>query len=113
MHQIRFGKNLKSSINVSENNFSIVPLSLQMLIENAIKHNIISEEEPLSINISISDNYIIVENNLQIKNIREQSLNIGLKNIKKRYSYLTNKDVLIEKGKDNFIVKLPLLEIKK
>jgi len=109
LHQIRFGENLKANINVPDKNFSIVPLSLQMLIENAIKHNIISEDMPLSIDISSSENYIIVKNNLQIKNTRETSLNIGLENIKKRYGYLTDKEVVIEKGENSFVVKLPLL----
>ncbi len=111
LHKIRFGENLKSKINVSDKNFSIVPLSLQMLIENAIKHNIISEDEPLSIDISSSDKYIIVKNNLQVKNTREISLNIGLENIKKRYSYLTDKEIVIKKNNDSFVVKLPLLKI--
>ncbi len=109
LHKIRFGENLKSNINISNKNFTIVPLSLQMLIENAIKHNIISEDEVLHINISNTKDYIVVENNLQIKNEKEQSLHIGLENIKKRYSYLTNKEVVIEKNKNNFVVKLPLL----
>ena len=111
LHQIRFGENLKSYINISEKNFSIVPLSLQMLIENAIKHNIISEDKPLSIEISSSDGYIIVKNNLQTKNTRETSLNIGLENIKKRYIYLTNKELVIEKNENSFVVKLPLLTV--
>ncbi len=112
LHKIRFGDNLKSNINVSDTNFSIVPLSLQMLIENAIKHNIISEDAPLSIEIYTSDKYIIVKNNLQTKNIRETSLNIGLENIKKRYSYLSDKEIIIKKDEKNFIVKLPLLSVK-
>ncbi|NOZ35926.1 MAG: hypothetical protein GXO80_11585 [Chlorobi bacterium] len=113
LHQIRFGTNLKVNITVSEYNYSIVPLSLQMLTENAIKHNIISEEQPLQIDISISDGYIIVKNNLQIKKTNEDSLQIGLENIKKRYSYLTDKEVIVEKNSKSFIVKLPLSEIKK
>jgi sensor histidine kinase YesM len=113
LHKIRFGDKLKSTIHVQESSFSIVPLSLQMLIENAIKHNIISEDAPLNIEIYTSDKYIIVKNNLQLKNIRETSLNIGLENIKKRYSYLSDKKVIIKKDEDNFIVKLPLLSVKK
>ncbi len=109
LHKIRFGENLKSNINISNKKFTIVPLSLQMLIENAIKHNIISEDKHLHINISNTNDYIVIKNNVQIKNIREKSLNIGLENIKKRYSYLTNKEVVIEKNKNNFVVKLPLL----
>jgi len=111
LHKIRFGENLKTKIEVSDKNFSIVPLSLQMLIENAIKHNIISEDEPLTIDISNSNNYIIVKNNLQIKNVREKSLNIGLENIKKRYSYLTDKEVIVKKNTNSFVVKLPLLDV--
>jgi sensor histidine kinase YesM len=113
LHKIRFGDNLKSNINVSDTNFSIVPLSLQMLIENAIKHNIISEDAPLNIEIYTEDEYVIVKNNLQLKNTRETSLNIGLDNIKKRYIYLSYKEIIIKKDKNYFIVKLPLLSVKK
>ncbi len=113
LHQIRFGDNLKIHINTPDRNVSIVPLSLQMLTENAIKHNIISKDQPLRIDISFSEDYIIVKNNLQLKNTPENSLKVGLENIKKRYSYLTDKEVVVEKNSNSFIVKLPLLEMKK
>ena len=112
LHKIRFGDNLNANININDNKFMIVPLSLQMLIENAVKHNIVSEEEPLYINIYNSEDYLIVENNFQKKNIINNSTKIGLENIKKRYSYLTNRELKIEKTNEKFIVKIPLLEIK-
>ncbi len=112
LHKIRFGDNLNTNININDNKFMLVPFSLQMLIENAIKHNIVSEEEPLYINIYSSEDYLIVENNFQKKNIINNSTKIGLENIKKRYSYLTNKGLKIEKTNEKFTVKIPLLEMK-
>ena len=81
-----------------------------MLIENAIKHNVTSKGKPLIINIFLeSENYIVVENNLQPKSTIEFSSKIGLKNITNRYSYLSKMPVIIEETKEKFIVKIPLL----
>jgi LytS/YehU family sensor histidine kinase len=80
-----------------------------MLVENAIKHNIISEDHPLHIQIFVKDNFIVVENNVQLKSARvEDSTGVGLDNICKRYEFLTNKKVEVHQGQ-KFTVKLPLL----
>jgi len=107
---IRFGDNLRVRIDVTDTNYVIPPLALQMLIENAIKHNVISKENPLSIKIESDHQYISVENNLQKKKV-ENSTGVGLNNIKKRYEYLSNKEVEILETSNNFKVKLPLLKI--
>ncbi len=107
LHKIRFGNNLKANINIKDYNVNVIPLSLQMLIENAIKHNIVSEEDPLNIEIYSKEDYLIVENNLQIKTIINKSSKIGIENIKKRYKHLTNKEVVIEKSNKKFIVRIP------
>ena len=107
--KIRFGDNLKTEIKINKETYKIVPLSLQLLIENAVKHNIISEDEPLFIQIYNTKDYIIVENNMQLKIKVNNSSKIGLENIKKRYSYLTEKKVIVKKTQDKFIVKIPLL----
>jgi LytS/YehU family sensor histidine kinase len=88
MQKIRFGENLTVNIDVPDRNRYIIPLSLQMLIENAIKHNVISKEFPLTISIlSKNENYIAVSNNLRKKPALDTG-SIGLENIKSRYSIL-------------------------
>ena len=113
LQKSRFGDNLQLTIEVSEefNNYAIPKLSLQMLVENAIKHNIISDEKPLNIRIYINKGeYIVVENNLQ-KRIEEKSTKHGLANIRKRYQFLSVKEIHIEEKNSKFIVELPLLTI--
>ena len=113
LQKIRFEENLKININLPHNaEAMIAPLSLQILVENAIKHNIISADEPLQINVYLEeDNFIVVKNNVQIKNIREPSSGIGLSNIKSRYEYLTPKPVEVLPGAHEFLVKIPVLNL--
>ncbi len=87
----------------------IITQSLLMLIENAIKHNEISHENPLSVSIYNEENYLVVKNTLQRKSLVEQSTNVGLDNIKKRYSLASDIPVVVEEGNNLFIVKIPLL----
>lgn len=87
----------------------IPPLSLQLLIENAVKHNIISNKNPLTINIECENNYLIVKNNLQKKINTTESTGIGLKNIIERYKFFTNENVIILSENNFFIVKIPIL----
>jgi two-component system LytT family sensor kinase len=89
----------------------IPPMTLQMLIENAIKHNITSQARPLHINIfSENDEYLVIQNSLQRISSIAYSSRIGLKNVITRYKYCTPRDIIIEEGKGLFTVKLPLLE---
>lgn len=88
----------------------ILPLSLQILIENAVKHNITSNKKPLKIIISAEEGYFIVKNNLQKKNQQYNSTKMGLANIKSRYKLLVNQDIIIEETEVDFIVKLPIIE---
>jgi len=113
LQKSRFGNNLRLKIDVPEGNgnYALPKLSLQMLVENAIKHNIVSDEKPLNIRIFIkNDEYIVVENNLQ-KRIEEKSTKQGLANIRKRYTYLSAKDIIIQDKNSTFSVELPLLTI--
>jgi sensor histidine kinase YesM len=80
-----------------------------MLIENAIKHNVISAQKPLRIGLTCKDGYLIVSNNLQPKLTAAESNGIGLNNIMERYKFLTNKEVIIRKTEDNFEVRVPIL----
>jgi len=82
-------------------------LTLQMLIENAIKHNTTSHAAPLKINIYLEDQYIVVENNLQQKTSKEFSSGIGLTNITSRYQYFSKEQVIIVKDLKYFMVKVP------
>ena len=108
---IRFETNLQININVSEkkHNFLLPPLSIQILIENAVKHNSPSEENQLIININITNIYLQVTNNILRAPTEVDSFKIGLNNIKKRYKFHTKKEVIIERTKE-FSVKLPLIK---
>ncbi|WP_434036382.1 2TM domain-containing protein [Formosa sp. 4Alg 33] len=87
----------------------VVPLSLQLLLENTIKHNTVSEQKPLEINITIEDNVLVVKNNLQKKEVLQTRKGVGLQNIVNRYGILTNRKVLIDETETYFAVKLPIL----
>lgn len=92
----------------------IPPLSLQMLIENAIKHNKIAEHSPLVIRIFIeADKMLVVQNNYQPKQLAASDLaNTGLENISKRYRYLSDQTIIVIQDGNSFVVKLPLLEME-
>jgi hypothetical protein len=96
----------------SDSEFKILPLSLQLLLENTIKHNVVSEENPLKVTITEDNGYLVVSNNFNPKSIMENGTKIGLKNIIDRYHLITLKKVVVEKSTENFIVKLPLLTQK-
>jgi two-component system, LytTR family, sensor kinase len=110
----RFGENLSINIDIDKKTrLSFVPpMALQVLVENAIKHNEVSSCSPLSIRISVKNNYIIVENNIKIKSNDQDSLGLGLPNLIKRYELLNAGDVFICQNKDQFIVKLPIIKQK-
>ncbi|MEH6704986.1 2TM domain-containing protein [Galbibacter orientalis] len=87
----------------------VVPLSLQLLLENAVKHNQVNPKNPLEITITEEHNYLIISNNLQPKSVLKSSVGVGLSNIKQRYHLLTTRDVVIEKNATHFKVKIPML----
>ncbi|MFW5699269.1 MAG: sensor histidine kinase [Bacteroidota bacterium] len=93
----------------AHNKACIIPLCLQMVMENAIKHNIITETQKLRIDIMLQDDYLMVSNNLQLKAGRPSGSGIGLENIKSRYTYLTDKPVIIENNGQKYSVKIPLI----
>ncbi len=108
----RFEENLQVDISISEEYMKkkVLPLSLQLLIENAIKHNITSTEQPLFITVMIKDGKLFVENKLQRKNQVMHSTKTGLENIKSRYSFFTKVRVLIDETAERFSVALPLID---
>ncbi|WP_324719567.1 2TM domain-containing protein [Salinimicrobium sp. HB62] len=87
----------------------VVPLSLQLLLENTVKHNVLSEARPLHIKIYEENGYLVVENNFQKKEVLGNRNGVGLQNIVNRYSLVTQRKVLIDKNAERFAVKLPLL----
>jgi two-component system, LytTR family, sensor kinase len=107
----RFGNNLDIDINVPEEklNKNIVPLSLQLLMENAIKHNIVSIDKPLKIDVYAVNGRLVVSNNLQRKNQLNESTGMGLDNIRNRYKLLSDKLVEVTESENNFTVSIPLL----
>lgn len=110
LQQIRFGDKLKVDLNLNADSYRVAPLVLQMLLENAIKHNVVSEENPLSIKVYAQDGYLIVENSLQRRKVLpEESAGVGLENIKRRYSFLTDKAVEVIENTQSFIVRLPAI----
>ena len=91
--------------------YQTLPISLQLLVENALKHNSATHENPLNIRIYLVDNdVLIVENNLQKKMNLEPSSKVGLKNLKERISLMMNKQLLVEESTDTFLVKLPIMK---
>lgn len=90
----------------------VVPLSLQLLLENCIKHNFATSSKPLIIRIFSENDILCIENNLQVREQIKESSGIGLANIVQRYSLLTKRNVFIEKSEDYFKVKLPILSVK-
>ena len=87
----------------------VVPLSLQLLLENAVKHNMVTSSKPLHIKIYEDHDNLIVENNLQPKQIVKKSSGVGLNNIMQRYGLLTNKKININKEANRFAVAIPML----
>jgi LytS/YehU family sensor histidine kinase len=113
IQQSRFGGKLQVDFNVPEScfHYAIPPLSLQMLLENALKHNVVSKDNPLKVNVFIEKNdFLVVENNIQPKIEKEPSTGVGLENIRNRYLYLTDKEMFVESNRSIFKVKLPLFE---
>jgi LytS/YehU family sensor histidine kinase len=110
--QTRFGKNLAVNINIPDEKLEkkIVPLSLQILMENAIKHNIVSADKPLHIDVFAENGSLILSNNLQVKNQINESTGIGLDNIRNRYKLLGDKEVKVTEDDNSFTVSIPLIE---
>ena len=110
--QLRFDKNLVVRLNIDDVHKpkQIAPLTLQLLIENAVKHNVISNRKPLEVKIYIEDEYLVVRNNLQPKVSNDYSSQLGLKNIQSRYAFLTEKTMEVEQSETEFIVKIPLIQ---
>lgn len=111
--KIRFGENMQVDIDVKPSAEQVIPpLTLQMLLENAVKHNIVSRNNPLRIRIAQKgDDFIVVTNNLQRKTGDVHSNGIGLANIQERYRHVSNQLVSITQSEDSFSVAVPLIKM--
>lgn len=110
--KIRFENKFDLQFDVPEHlldQYKIAPLTLQLLIENAVKHNRMSLKEPLVVRVFIQDDFLIVRNRLQLRPQREYSTGTGLNNIINRYGLLTDRSVWAGESEDAFVVKIPLL----
>ena len=110
----RFIEGLEVEIDpmVKRNKSLIPPLTLQILVENAVKHNIIGRDKPLKIRIFEANGRLIVWNNLQKKSVLEKYAKIGLKNIRERYQYLSEKPIEILQDALTFTVLLPIIKLE-
>ena len=109
LHKIRDEEKIVLRIDVPDaEQFWIIPVSLQILLENAIKHNIATRDNPLDIKIYLRDKNVIVSNNLQKMATQMKSMKIGLKNLAERVSLVTGKELIIEETENDFTVKVPL-----
>jgi len=112
LSKMRFGKGLIFNSHISNyQNHQVVPLGIQMLVENAIKHNIIADDMQLKIEMEIADGFVTVSNNLQKKKAINPGIEpLGLETLKKRYSYLSGVSVEVIESDGKFVVKLPIIE---
>jgi len=109
--KIRFEDKLSININLPNTTKDvIIPLALQLLIENAVKHNEISSQNPLKIEIIRDDDYISISNNTKPKRIGESSNKVGLKNLEQQYSFFTKKLIVVDGENGKFAVKIPILK---
>lgn len=114
LQQRRFGEPLRLDIRINAtqmNKYRIPPLTLQLLVENAIKHNVVTKEQPLTITLEIvQDEELQLSNNINPRMSKQPGAGMGLQNIISRYNLLSRKKVRIEQRPDTFTVSLPLLK---
>ena len=112
LHQIRLGNGLMVTYTIDETlaDKQLAPLSLQFLVENAIKHNVATITSPLHIEVKAQHGHVTVTNNLNPKKTT-YSTNTGLQNIEKRFQFLTSNPIVVEKDEQSFTVKLPLIQM--
>lgn len=110
LQKIRFGDNLNFEIDGANDSGHLPPLALQLLVENAIKHNVVSDDHHLNIKVTIGEEYCEVVNNVKEK-LSKDSTGIGLDNLQARYAYLSDKKVEIINEGDQFVVRLPVLTL--
>ena len=111
--QIRYDNKMELHINLNPGaikDILVIPCSVQLLIENAIKHTQFTTTDPLKISLSMDKNYLTVENTFKKKNVNNFSTKIGLKNLNAQYRLILKKSIIVEKMEKKFVVKLPLFK---
>jgi len=112
LQQIRHGNDLSYTVNLPSAllKWVLPPLSLQVVLENAIKHNIVNESKPLKIEIFSENNHLVVRNNIQPKISAVASTGLGLKNLVKRYGLISEFTPMFQVNTDYYVARLPLIE---
>ena len=111
LHKIRDDDKIELTIDVGNaSEYNIIPVSLQILIENCIKHNMATRENRLRISISVENDFVVVQNNLQKMGTQLKSTETGLKNLAERVRLITRKALIVEESNNYFTVKVPLLK---
>jgi LytS/YehU family sensor histidine kinase len=111
--QIRFDQKiqLQQNININPEAYKLPPLTLQLLVENAVKHNKMSATEPLVIAIYNEGEKLFIKNNLNLRRPENSSTGLGLENIKSRYAFITGQPVQIKRTENSYTVCIPLVKI--
>lgn len=111
LHKVRLGDCINCDCNISTDCMErqIPPLTLQLLVENVIKHNSIAPSKPMTINICIENDYLVVSNPISPKKKADASSGIGLNNLSTRCRLMTDKDIIIQKEESIFTVKIPII----
>lgn len=109
--QMRYKDNLTFDMHIEPELLSkmLPPMGVQLLIENAVKHNEISNRHPFAVHIVAKDGWLVVSNLLQPKRVRTSGTRVGLDNLAKRYQLLFHKSIEVKEEQNCFIVKLPLI----
>jgi LytS/YehU family sensor histidine kinase len=114
LQQKRYGNAFKVDINISteiRNTKMVPPLTLQILLENCLKHNTVSIETPLQCDVYIDqDDYLVVRNNMNVRQVKEASTGIGLQNLKNRYRIITGVEISVIEKDGYFTVRMPLIQ---
>jgi two-component system, LytTR family, sensor kinase len=112
LFKTRFGDAIRFNVTAEEQALEkgIVPVTLQLLIENAVKHNVANQQHPLTISITTNNGYLSIANSVHLKSQVESSNGLGLENLKALYHYLDNRPVVIEQTSNTFTVKIPLAD---
>jgi LytS/YehU family sensor histidine kinase len=108
----RFGEGYKPEIKVEEGleNYRLPPMTLQLLIENAVKHNVVSPEQPLRLQLFTENEQLVITNNLQPRTKTVHSAGVGLENIRSKYKLLNQPAVKVMQSKSDFTITLPLIK---